>query len=115
MGIAAGKMRTKLLIQERTGETDAANQPLDNWVTLFEVWSQPRSATGMAAVRATMQGVPDAPSKVSFRIRYRENITEAMRVVVKRNMVVYDIRDIRFDLENQEWTDLVCETGGNNG
>ena len=117
MTTPAGTKTCKIAIQRRTGAVDTANQPLDEWENVFPpIWAQPRSATGMAAVRAAQEGVAVSPSKVSWRINFRNvGIDNSMRVLHIEFGIAYDIRDIRHDLERRQWTDLVCETGGNNG
>jgi SPP1 family predicted phage head-tail adaptor len=61
-----------------------------------------------------MQADVSAPVKAySFRITFREAVDESWRVL--RGTTVYDIKAVRQDLTNREWTDLVCEVGGSNG
>jgi SPP1 family predicted phage head-tail adaptor len=109
-----GERNRLIQIERRSGDVDAANQPLDTWVLVMERWSKPLTSTGMAAVRAAEQGVPATPSRYSFRINYTPTgIDVGMRVNYKGTF--FDIRDVRHDLSNREYTDLVCEQGGNNG
>jgi SPP1 family predicted phage head-tail adaptor len=115
MSRAAGEYTRKIKIAERGVEVDALNQPLDAWTIKFQLWSKPRSKTGMSSVRAAEAGINASPTLYSFRINYRPTgITTAMRVE-DGDGNLFDIREIIHDIANHEWTDLVCETGGNNG
>lgn len=114
MTLAAGELNRKIVISKPNDAVDALNQPLPGRVPVFNLWARPLTATGMAAVRAAEQGVPMAPGKYSWRIRYRPTgITTNMTVEYRG--VFFDIRDIRHDYANHEYTDLVCETGVDHG
>ena len=109
-----GERNRLIHIEKRVAGKDAANQPIDAWQFVMRRWSKPLTATGMAAVRAAESGVPATPTRYSFRINYTPTgINEGYRV--NDHGVFYDIRDIRHDHANREYTDLVCEHGGNNG
>jgi SPP1 family predicted phage head-tail adaptor len=109
----AGSRNRKIQIQRKAEGFDAANQEVTGWVPFLDRWARPLTATGMAAVRAADTGVPMTPGRYSWRINYTPSITEGMRVNYKG--MTFDIRDIRHDLANREYTDLVCESGGNDG
>lgn len=118
MSIPAGELNRLIAIEGRGTGVDDANQSVDTaWATvpgLGALWSRPLTTNGMAAVRAAEDGVPISPGRYSWRIRYRPvGITTAMRVNYKGTF--FDIRDIRHDYERKQHTDLVCETGGNDG
>lgn len=117
MTLQTGKLRRKLIIQQRAVGVNAANQAVGTWQPYLEVWAQPMTASGMAAIRAQDQSVNAVPTKYSWRLRYKRPgvITTDMRAVDKENGMVFDIRDIRYDLADRNYMDLVCETGGNNG
>lgn len=115
MSRAAGEYTRKITIKERGVEVDAANQPIDSWTIKFRLWSKPRSKTGMSSVRAAEAGIAASPTLYSFRIKYRPTgITTAMRIE-DNDGNIFDIREIIHDIAEHEWTDLVSETGGNNG
>lgn len=111
----AGEYNRKIQVQRRSGAVDGSGQLLDDWITIHELWSKIKTETGMATIRqaAAAQGVMTTTTRVSFRIRYRKGIDEGMRVF--RNGVAYDILRVQTDEANREWTDLVCEEGGNAG
>lgn len=114
MSIAAGSLTRKLQIEQRSDEKDAANQPLDNWIPFGRpVWGRPVGPNGMTVVRASHDGVPIAPGRYSWRIRFKPTVTADMRVNYKG--LIFSIVDVRNDFAEKEYTDLVCELGGNNG
>lgn len=113
MSLASGKLNRWVAIEKRTGAVDALNQPTDTWELVEERWANFKGQTGMGASRA-QEGVTKDISAVSWRIRYCPvGIDAGMRV--NHGGIFYDIRGVRHDEERQEWTDLVCERGGNNG
>ena len=110
-----GKKNVKLLIQRKTGARNAANQEINSWLTHVERWGEYKGDTGRSAIRAQEVGLPVNVNRVSWRVNYSANagITEGMRVNARG--VLYDIRGIRHDEAGKTYTDLICETGGNNG
>jgi len=113
MSIGAGSLTRKLYIEKPSGAVDAANQPVGTWLAFKTVWGRPVGPTGMSVVRASMEGVPITPGRYSWRIRYRPNVTSDMRVRYKD--MIFSVSEVRHDLDRQEYTDLVCQLGGNNG
>ena len=112
--LPAGSFNRKLELQQRPAGVDGTNQPVDNWEHVRYLRARPVGATGMSVIRSAEQGIAVGPGKYSWRIRYRPTgINEGMRVVYQG--VIFDIIDVRHDYENHDWTDLVCETGGNRG
>lgn len=111
----AGQLNQRIRIQRRTGGTDAAGQPLDTWedVFPFDIPANIKGQSGLGAITGMQDNVPASIERYSFRLRFREGITDAMRVVHRG--VAFDIRQVRMDFERRKWTDLVCEQGGNNG
>lgn len=113
----AGDLNRRIRIERRQVGSDAAGQPLDGWdpAPVATVWANVKGATGMASIRQTslQDNVAASVNSYSFRIRYREGIDAGMRVVLAG--VPYDIKQVRMDHARREWTDLVCEQGGNDG
>jgi SPP1 family predicted phage head-tail adaptor len=117
VSLAAGTMNRRITVQRRTGARDALNQPVDTWENVFPgpLWCNIKGATGLGTIKASLPSVPTEANQYSFRIRYRPTgIDIGMRVVDKAG-TIFDIKAIRHDMERQEWTDLVCETGRTNG
>lgn len=107
----AGSLRNLILLQTRDSGTDAAGQPVQTWTDLASVWADVRGANGMQTIKAPLDGVEI--NWYSFRIRYRTDVDAAKRVVF--NGQNYDVKQVRHDFARKEWTDLVCEVGGNDG
>jgi SPP1 family predicted phage head-tail adaptor len=107
----AGKLRNPIVLQTRDSGTDAAGQPVQTWTTLATVWAHVLGSTGMGAIKAAVGGVE--VNGYSFRIRYRTDVDAAKRVVF--NGQNFDVKQVRHDFAGKEWTDLVCEVGGNDG
>lgn len=76
--IRAGQMRHRLRIEVRVSTQDASGEPLLAWKTLATVWAEKRKATGREVV-ASAQTQGRVPTE--FRIRYRPDVTPAMRGV----------------------------------
>lgn len=113
--LESGRLNRRITIQRRGPEQDEAGQPIDGWVEVAKPWAWIKGQTGMGVGRQ-MAGegtVATSLNVYSFRIRYRPAITDAMRVLYDGR--VYDIKHVRHDLAGREWTDLVCELGGNDG
>lgn len=117
--IRAGGKTRRLSIQRPVAGVDAANQPIDAWEEVERLWAQPRGLSGMGAIREQNGGMPATITRYSWRVNYRPTqITTDMRAVEYVNGVagtVYSITGLLHDHERREWTDIVCELGGNNG
>jgi SPP1 family predicted phage head-tail adaptor len=107
----AGKLNRRISIQSRDAGTDAAGQPVQTWTTLATVWAHILGTNGMQTIKAPLGGVEI--NAYSFRIRYRTDVDAAKRVVFGSQN--YDVKQVRHDHAGKEWTDLVCEVGGNDG
>ena len=112
MGLAAGKLNRRILIQKRTPGTDEAGGPLLTWCDVATVWANVAGDAGLATIRASGD-LPAPIKRYSFRIRFREGLDEGMRVVLAGEP--FDVKQVRMDYAGREWTDLVCEVGGNDG
>jgi len=115
--VKAGQLNRRIRIERKLEGEDVAGQPQEGWdpTPVAEVWANVKGATGMASIRQTspQDNVAASVNSYSFRIRYREGIDDGMRVVL--NDVPFDIKQVRMDHAGREWTDLVCEQGGNDG
>jgi len=100
-------------LQRRGTGRDANGQPVAAWEDVAEVWANIKGQTGMGTITRMQENVPASVEKYSIRIRYREGVTSAMRVLYGDQ--VFDIRQVRMDFERRVWTDLICELGGNDG
>lgn len=107
-----GQLNRRVYIQKRAG-ADGGGQPLDNWTAFATVWANVKGQSGKGAIVDGQAGVPASVARFSVRIRQRTDIDDSMRLLVAG--VPYDIRLVLQDEETRQWTDLVCELGGNNG
>ena len=103
MGINAGTLNTRVVIQTRSGQ-DAAGQPTTTWTTHATVWANVRHPSGAEAMRADKD---ISINQVRVRIRRRTDITPAMRV--SHGGVIFQIKAVLPDAQRLEFTDLVCE------
>lgn len=103
MGINAGTLSTRVVIQTRTGQ-DAAGQPTTTWTTFDTVFANVRHPSGAEAMRADKD---ISINQVRVRIRRRTDITPAMRV--SHGGVIYQIKAVLPDTQRLEFTDLVCK------
>ena len=110
----AGRLNRRIVIQKRTQVQDETGQATDAWVDVVKLWAWVKTQTGMGSLRNDQAGsVSMSLVAYSFRIRYRPSVTDDMRVVY--GGLNFDIKQVRHDLADHDWTDLVCEEGGNAG
>jgi SPP1 family predicted phage head-tail adaptor len=108
--LAAGTLNRRITIQRPGTAQDGAGQPIPTWTDVVSVWANVASKSGLEATRS------DTPTSIvsySMRIRYRTDIDATMRVLY--GGVIYDIRAAIPDQAGHEYTDLVVETGANDG
>lgn len=99
-----GEYNRKVTIQALVSGEDEIGQPLTDWQTFTETWANIRFISGVEAVKG---GAETSIAKASIRIRYRQDIKEAMRV--KYNGITYQIKSILPDEAKREYVDLACE------
>ena len=111
----AGNLNRKITIQKRVEGQSSSGQPINTWADVAKVWAWVKTQTGMAVARQTGEsgGVAQSLNSYSFRVRFRTDITDGMRIVY--GGLYFDIKQVRHDLADHIWTDLVAEQGGNDG
>ena len=100
----AGNLRHMVDVQHRASTEDALGQVVGAWATLCSVWADIRLPSGLEQLRG------DAfvsRTRASIRIRKRDDITAAMRVV--HGSTVYEIKAVLVDMQTRAFLDLVCE------
>lgn len=107
--IAAGTLNRRVVIEQRSGSADAYGQPTTTWATLATVWANIKAPTGRAAGELMAADRETSPVVWSVRIRYRTDVTAAMRV--KDGSTIYEIEHVIPDVNGKEYVDLVCVTG----
>nr|WP_307731963.1 phage head closure protein [Massilia sp. H27-R4] len=84
---------------------DALNQPLPGgWATHATAWADVRLLGGLETIKA---GAVVSQVKASIRMRYRTDLTAAMRVV--HGATIYKVLAVLPDEERHQHLDLVCE------
>lgn len=100
----AGLLNRKITIQSFGSGVDAIGQPIESWSTFAQPWANIRFMNGVESVKGDAEV---SVSKASIRIRYRQDITEAMRVVY--NGITYQIKAVLPDEVGRDHVDLSCE------
>lgn len=99
-----GKLNRKIVIKSQSMNQADDGQPLNEWEPYASPWAHIRFMNGVE----TMKGdSPTSVAKASIRIRYREDITNAMQVVY--NGITYRILAVLPDEAKREHVDLACE------
>jgi SPP1 family predicted phage head-tail adaptor len=99
-----GRLNRRVVIQYLVDGQDEAGQPVQNWLPLATVWADIRHLSGVESIKA---GGEASVVKASIRIRWRTDVTPAMRVV--HGSTVYQIKAVLPDEESRERVDLLCE------
>lgn len=113
MGLAAGRLRHRVTIEELTTELDSDGKRAETWADAFggmlSADIAPLSGRELIAAQAVQ-------SRVTTRIkmRYRPGILAAMRVI--HRATIYNIGAVVPDPESgRTWVTLHCEDGVNEG
>ena len=100
----AGSLNQRVTIRQRATGSDELGQPVDTWSDVAIVWADIRYASGMESIKA---GAEMSTARASIRIRWRTDITPAMRVV--HGSTVYRIEAVLPDMQRRDSVTLVCE------
>lgn len=100
----AGSLNRLVLIAQPEGGQDDVGQPETGWTTVASVWADVRTQGGLESIRS---GAEVSTVRASIRIRYRTDITAAMRVT--DGATVYQVKAVLPD-PGRQFADLVCET-----
>lgn len=101
--LQAGKLNTRITIQQLAAGQDAVGQPVQNWTDVATVWANVRYNSGAESIKA---GEDTSVVKASVRIRHRLGVLASMRAVYGAE--VFEIKAV---LPNRlkGYVDLVCE------
>ena len=102
----AGRLNTRIRIEQDGEYRDASGAWVTGWATLAETWANVRHTSGAEAIKGD-QIVSTA--RASIRIRYRTGLTAGMRVTVVSTGAIYSVLSVLPDLQRREFVDLVCE------
>lgn len=106
----ARRLNRRVLIQRLvTGKDGIGQRGTQGWVPLItagdgKVHANILSRNGSESIKA---GAETSSAAVSIRIRYRTNVTAAMRVL--HGTTTYEIKAVLPDEARREYVDLVCE------
>lgn len=99
-----GDLNRSVVIKSPPSGQDAAGQPSGSWTTVATVWANVRVLNGTETLKAS---APVSSVRASIRIRYRTDVTSAMRV--EQGSTVYQILSVLPDVVGKVYVDLVCE------
>lgn len=107
--LRAGTLNRRVTIQHHVTGQNEIGQPVDSWENLAKtgdgkVWANIRMLNGREFLSGNAE---QAQATASIRIRYREDVTAAMRVLHKDQ--VYEIVAVLPDEQNREHVDLACK------
>jgi SPP1 family predicted phage head-tail adaptor len=107
----SGDFNRRITIQVKQTGADELGQPMTSWVDVAD--SVP--ANILAATGKEYMGANEEVSKaqVSMRVRWRTDITAAMRVVFDGG--IFNIEAVLPDYAGRRYVDLACSIGANNG
>jgi SPP1 family predicted phage head-tail adaptor len=110
--VTAADLTRQITIEHRIDAANSRGEPVPTWSALHTgVWAQKQPIRGREYFAA---GQMQTPADVRFRIRYRADITAAMRVVDGGQP--FDIVGEPIDVDGARITlELMCTTGVRDG
>lgn len=106
----AGKLNKRIKIQQMTETQDSTGQPIVEWTDLTDVWANVKYLNGLQTIKS--DGELNI-QRASIRIRLRRDVTAGMRVLL--GATIFDIQAVLPDEEGDEFLDLACVAGANEG
>lgn len=105
--IDAGRFNQRVTLQAPVATLDELGQPVDGWTEVDTVWAE---ANPTRSQELSSGGSTDSQIDVVFRVRYRTDITAAMRVVWRSTpyALIGDPVDVR---GRREVLELNCASG----
>ena len=107
----AGDFNRRITIQSKQRGQDALGQPVVAWADVAA--NVPAFIVAMSGREYTNSGAEISKAQVSMRIRWRTDITAAMRVLYDGG--VFNIEAVLPDYSGRKYVDLACSVGANNG
>lgn len=106
-----GALDRRVVLQRKDETRDPVTGAVRvQWVDVQAVWAHLRYLNGVEMLKAD---TVVSSAKVSIRIRHREDVGAAWRVVYGGQY--FDILAVLPDGQGREYVDLACATGANNG
>lgn len=100
----SGDLRHRITLQQKQLTKDQEGIATENWVDVATVWAAVEPLKGREYFQAA---AVNAENTVRFRIRYRQGITSAMRVVY--NGRVFNINSVIDVDERHREIQLMCQ------
>lgn len=101
-----GQLRHRAVVQRLDPDAqDEIGQPVESWVKHADVHCRIKHQAG--AQEGQKAGSVIAMVRIEIRVRYRTDITTAMRISHRGKL--YRIVGVRPNEMNLEWTDIDCE------
>lgn len=100
----AGRFDRLITIQQNTETRDNVGGKADTWSTFAQIWAAYKPITGIENVNADRI---EAKGMVNFIIRYRSDITNAMRISYDGQ--IYNIKSIT-ELTRRQYLTIETET-----
>ena len=100
----AGKLNSRVLIQQQSTTQDALGQPVATWTALTTVWASIVHVSGVEAIKADAL---TSTVRASIQIRYNATVAAGMRAV--SGATTYNIVAVLPDMARKEHTNLACE------
>lgn len=109
--IRAGSLNRRVTIEKRSSTRDAGGQLVDVWTEYATVWANviTQAGIGFVSQQFVAGGAERNRATMSFRIRYRTDITADMRI--KHQGAYYEIHAVLPDLDRREYVDLGASIG----
>jgi SPP1 family predicted phage head-tail adaptor len=104
LGIAAGSLSRRVIIQRADQRDNPANERDLQWVEVGTAWVSIKHSSGLKAVLA---GADTPVVRASIRMRYRRDIVMGMRLVHGDDH--YEVEAALPDEDRREYVDLVCK------
>lgn len=99
-----GLLNSRVVVQQQSTTQDAVGQPLNTWSTFATLWADVRHTSGIEAIKDSAIA---SVVRASIRVRYRGDLTAAMRVI--HGSTTYNIVAVLPDVGGKEYVDLACE------
>jgi SPP1 family predicted phage head-tail adaptor len=102
-----GKLDRRITIQSKLTEEVASNEDFESgWTDFWECWARVDEKSGTEAYR---NDEITAVTVADFFIRYKEGITETMRILF--NNRIYGVKSIIF-VDRKRYIKITAESGG---
>lgn len=100
----AGKLNSRIEIQEKTGVRNTIGQLEDKWVTKAKLWANIRVLSGMEVLKSNVE-----ISKINLSVMIRRNLAVKAGMRVIHGEFIYEILAVQHNQVSKDSTMLVCK------